>query len=202
MKRNNLIERVRAYLAAHPEISQEKLAKQIDFSGSALSGFLHGTYKGDSQAIADKLEAVLAASESRSRAINEIKSPDIIETNIMRQIKFGMDYARDRNDIIVIYGAPGIGKTITARDWAADNPTSIFITANPNLATKRCVMEEILEALRQRTDSRADRMHRSIVKTLERTNRPIIIDEAHFLRLEAIELSLIHIWTLPTKLEV
>lgn len=184
---NTLIERVKKYIATHTDISQEKLAKQIGISGAALSGFLRSSYKGDQKAIADKLEALLAADESRSRAVSEIRSPEIVETNIMRQIKFGMDYARDRNDIIVIYGAPGIGKTITARDWVADNPTSIFITANPNLATKRCVMEEILEALRQRTDSRADRMHRSIVKALEKTNRPIIIDEAHFLRLEALE---------------
>ena len=99
---NSLIERVKKYLTTHTDISQEKLAKQIGISGAALSGVLRGSYKGDKKAIADKLEALLIADESRSRAINEIKAPEIIETNIMRQINFGMDYARDRNYIIVI----------------------------------------------------------------------------------------------------
>ena len=91
---NNLIERVKKYLATHTDISQEKLAKQIGISGAALSGFLRGSYKGDQKAIAEKLEALLAADESRSRAISEIRSPEIIETNIMRQIKFGMEIGR------------------------------------------------------------------------------------------------------------
>ena len=58
---NSLIERVKKYIAIHTDISQEKLAKQIGIELAALSGFLRGSYKGDQKAIADKLEALLAA---------------------------------------------------------------------------------------------------------------------------------------------
>lgn len=184
---DNLIARIKQHLLENPEISQEKLAKRAGISGAALSNFLRKRYSGNTELVSEKLEAVLAADKNRSKALSEIKKPDIVETSIMRRILFGMDYAQTRNDIIVIYGAPGIGKTVTANYWAEENPSSIFITASPNLATKRCVMEEILSGLRQRVDGRADKMHRVIVNSLKDTNRPIIIDEAHFLRLEALE---------------
>ena len=80
---NNLIERVKQYLAAHTDISQQKLANQIGISGAALSGFLRGSYKGDQKAIADKLEALLSADESRSRAISDIRSPAMLQGTII-----------------------------------------------------------------------------------------------------------------------
>lgn len=184
---NDIIAKIKQYLADHPEISQENLAKQAGISGGALSSFLSGSYRGNKEAIAAKLEALLVADANRSRALEEIKAPEIVETTSMKTILYGMDYAQERNDIIVIHGSPGIGKTVTARTWAEENPSSIFITANPNLATKRCVMEEILTALRVRADGRCDKMHRAIVAALRNSNRPIIIDEAHFLRLETLE---------------
>jgi DNA transposition AAA+ family ATPase len=105
----------------------------------------------------------------------------------MRQMYFGLDYARDRNGIIIIYGAPGIGKTVAAAKWTRENPAAIFFTASPNTSTKRAVMEELLEALGKKVEGRCDRLQKQIITTLKNTSRPIVIDEAHFLRHEALE---------------
>jgi DNA transposition AAA+ family ATPase len=182
-----IIERTGKFLAAHPEVSQEKLAKTVGISGSALSGFLAGKYKGQSDAVAYKIESALDAQESREASIMKVKEPGIVETGVMKKMCFGLNYARDRRDIIIICGASGIGKTVTLKRWLKENPASISFTASPNIGTKKAVMEETLSALNKNINGRCDRLQRAIVAALKNTNRPIAIDEAQFLNFDALE---------------
>lgn len=182
-----IIEKVNAYLDMHKEISQEKFAKMAGISGGSLSSFLAGKYHGRVENVAKKIMAVLGIEETRKEAVLTVKEPEMVETNIMKQMQFGLQYANDRNDVIVMYGSPGIGKTVTLNRWVSDHPSSIFFTASPNIVNKRDVMEEILEAINKKAEGRCSRMEKNIISLLKNTNRAIIIDEAHFLRLEALE---------------
>lgn len=182
-----IIEKVNAYLDMHKEISQEKFAKMAGISGGSLSSFLAGKYHGRVENIAKKIMAVLGVEETRKEAVLTVKEPEMVETNIMKQMQFGLQYANDRNDVVVVYGSPGIGKTVTLNRWVNAHPSSIFFTASPNIVNKRDVMEEILEAINKKAEGRCSRMEKMIISLLKNTNRAIIIDEAHFLRLEALE---------------
>lgn len=180
--------RTNAYLASsNNEVSQEQLAKQAGISGAALSTFLGGTYQGRNENVAKKLLPVLEATKARETAVLSVKEPEIIETNVMREIWFGLQYASDRNDVIMIYGAPGIGKTITLESYVKVNPTALFFTASPNIRSGRDIMEEILEAMNKKADGRNKSLEKGIISALKNTNRMIIIDEAHFLRLDGLE---------------
>lgn len=180
--------RVNSYLTSgDSEISQEQLAKQAGISGAALSGFLAGTYQGRNENVAKKLLPVLEAIKSRETAVLTVKEPDIIETAVMREMWFGLQYASDRNDVIVIYGAPGVGKTITIENYVKTNPTALFFTASPNIRSGRDIMEELLEAMGKKTQGRNKFLEKSIINALKNSNRMIIIDEAHFLRLDGLE---------------
>lgn len=169
------------------EISQEQLAKQAGISGGALSSFRTGTYQGSNENVAKKLMPVLDAIKSRETAALTVKEPEIIETAIMREMWFGLQYASDRNDVIVIYGAPGIGKTITLERYVKNNPTALFVTASPNIRSGRDIMEELLEAMGKKADGRNKALEKSIISTLKNSNRTILIDEAHFMRLDGLE---------------
>lgn len=182
-----VIDRANAYLAAHEDVSQEKLAKMAGISGGLLSSFLKGQYGGNTARVAQKLRAVLDTEESRTDAVLAVKEPEIVETAIMQKMWFGLQYANDRNDIICIYGAPGIGKTVTVNKWVASHANVIFFTASPNIHNGRDVMEEILEALGKKQTGRNKALEKSIIQILKDTNRAIIIDEAHFLRISALE---------------
>jgi DNA transposition AAA+ family ATPase len=182
-----VIDSINKYFAENPDVSREKFAKIAGISGGALSAFLAGQYKGRNENIAKKIAAALAAEQSRRKAALAVREPELIETSVMRQMYFGLDYARDRNDIIIIYGAPGVGKTVTLEKWAKENPAGINFTASPNTSTKRAVMDELLEALGKKPDGRCDKLQRAIIAALKNSNRPVVIDEAHFLRLEALE---------------
>lgn len=183
----DVIRRVEDYLAAHEEVSREQFAKMAGISGGALSSFLKGKYQGRVDVVAQKIAAVLSTEESREGAVMTVKEPDIVETDVMQKMMFGFQYANDRNDIICIYGAPGIGKTVTVTRWVENHPNSIFFTASPNIHNGRDVMEEILEAIGKKQTGRNKALEKSIVQMLKGSNRAIIIDEAHFLRLSALE---------------
>ena len=183
----DIIRRVEEYLAAHEEVSRERFAKMAGISGGALSSFLKGSYAGRVDVVAQKIAAVLETEESRADAVMTVKEPEIVETEVMQKMMFGLQYANDRNDIICIYGAPGIGKTVTVNRWVETHPNSIFFTASPNIHNGRDVMEEILEAIGKKQTGRNKALEKSIVQMLKGSNRAIIIDEAHFLRLSALE---------------
>lgn len=183
----DVIRRVEDYLAVHEEVSREQFAKMAGISGGALSSFLKGKYQGRVDVVSQKIAAVLETEESREGAVMTVKEPDIVETDVMQKMIFGFQYANDRNDIICIYGAPGIGKTVTVNRWVEGHPNSIFFTASPNIHNGRDVMEEILEAIGKKQTGRNKALEKSIVQILKGSNRAIIIDEAHFLRLSALE---------------
>ena len=184
---NQVRERVNKYLASSEEISQEGLARMAGVSGAALSQFLAGTYQGRNENIAKKVMAVLQTEEKRQTAVITVKEPDIVETAIMREIRFGMQYASERNDVIVVYGPPGIGKTVTMKLYASDNPSTVYITASPNIANSVEIMDEILEALGKKADGGKRMKQKALISALSKTNRMIIIDEAQFLTLKGME---------------
>lgn len=183
---NEVRDRVNIFLASG-ETTQAILAKQAGISGAALSAFLTDTYQGSKENVARKLLPVLETSKARKTAVLTVKEPEIIETAIMREMWFGLQYASDRNDIIVIYGAPGIGKTVTLESYVKTNPSALFLTAGPNIRNGRDIMEELLEAINKKADGRNKSLEKSLIAALKDSNRMIIIDEAHFLRLDGLE---------------
>lgn len=194
MKNNNdmtkFIENVRdraKVFVSKDQASQTNLAKQAGISGAALSQFLTGKYPGNEENIANKIAPVLEASAARANSTTTVKEPDVVETAIMREIMFGLQYASDRNDTIVIYGAPGIGKTVAIEKYVRANPTVISFTASPNIRNGRDVMEELLEAMNKNVVGRNKLLEKAIINALDASNRMIIIDEAHFMRLSALE---------------
>lgn len=110
---------------------------------------------------------VLESRKAREVAVLAVKEPEIIETGVMREMRFGLQYASDRNDVIVIYGAPGIGKTVTIENFVKLNPSAIFFTASPNIRSGRDIMEELLEAIGKKTQGRNKFLKKSIISNLK-----------------------------------
>ncbi len=183
---NDTRNRINELLAAG-EVTQAALAKQIGISSGALSSFLTGNYRGNNENIAKKLLAAVESAEVRENAVLTVKEPEIIETNIMREMWFGLDYASKRNSIVVIYGDPGIGKTVAIETYVKTNINAIFLTAGPNTRSGRDIMEELLEAGNKKAEGRNRLLEKNIIAMLKGSNRMIIIDEAHFLRLDGLE---------------
>lgn len=183
----SIAERVRQYIEEHEGMSQEKFAKLAGMSGGTLSMFLKNQCKGNVDRTAKRIMAVLESEENRDIAKTTVREPEIVRTSVMAKIWMGLLYANSRNDIIVIYGYPGLGKTCALKKWANEHASSLFITASPNIKTGRDIMEEILEAMSRKAEGRNKLLEKNIIRALRGTNRAIIIDEAHFLWLDGLE---------------
>ena len=179
-------ERINALLASG-ELTQTALAKQSGISNGALSAFLTDSYRGSNENIAKKLLPALESAQARETAVLAVREPEIVETVVTRQIQAGLTYASNRNNIVVIYGAPGIGKTVTVESYVKTNPTALFITAGPNIRSGRDIMEDLLEAANKKAEGRNRVLEKNLISLLKDSNRMIIIDEAHFLRLDGLE---------------
>lgn len=178
--------RVREYMESH-DMSQERFAKLAGMSGGTLSQFLKGQVKGKPDRQARRILAVLEAEEDREIARTTVREPEIVRTATMETIWNGFRYATSRNDIVVVYGYPGLGKTCAIRKWTEEHASSVSITASPNIKTGRDIMEELLEAMGRKAEGRNKLLEKNIIRALKDSNRAIIIDEAHFLRLEGLE---------------
>lgn len=183
----SIADRVRQYIEDHEGMSQEKFAKLAGMSGGTLSMFLKNQCKGNVERTAKRILAVLESEEDREFAKTTVREPEIVRTSIMEKIWLGLTYANSRNDIVVVYGYPGLGKTCALKKWVDEHASSLFITASPNIKTGRDIMEEILEAMSRKAEGRNKLLEKNIIRALKGTNRAIIIDEAHFLRLEGLE---------------
>ena len=179
--------RLRAWLAEEGPGAPRTLtavAKGTGYSPPVLSQFASGQYPGSNEAVARRV-AEFFANEER-RALHP-PDPSYRENRFTRVIWKGLRHAHDSQDVAVIYGDPGKGKTVTIRKYVLEHPTAILLTANPTIQSDRAVLEELCAILRQRVKGDASRdFVTALVVTLKGSRRLLILDEAQHLTAAAV----------------
>lgn len=110
---------------------QAHVARELDVSASALSGFLSGTYKAP-HTIISKIEE-LAMLNTQKKIVP--KEPDYTETNISKNVVNAIRYSHLQRKISVVYGDAGIGKTMAFRYYLDNNALAIGITISPTYSS-------------------------------------------------------------------
>lgn len=161
--------------------TQSQVAKELDISASALSGFLGGTYKAP-HTIISKIGELAKISTQKKVAPKE---PAFAETSISRDITNAIKYSHLQGKISVIYGDAGIGKTMAFRNYLDQNTLAIGITISPTFSSITGVNEKLAEQLgvRERV-SRKQTME--IINKLRGSGRVVVIDEAQHLTVRAL----------------
>ncbi|EHZ3394098.1 AAA family ATPase, partial [Salmonella enterica] len=95
-------------------------------------------------------------------------------------------YAHQECEICVLYGAAGLGKTITLKEYARRDDAVIFIEADPGY-TARTLLEELCGRLRLSKNGNIHTLIDLCVEKLKGTGRLLIIDEAELLPYRALE---------------
>lgn len=101
--------------------TQAQVARELDVSPSALSGFLSGTYKAP-HTIISKIEELADISTQKKIAPKE---PGFTETNISKNVINAIRYSHLQGKISVVYGDAGIGKTMAFRNYLENNALAI-----------------------------------------------------------------------------
>lgn len=165
--------------------SQRQLSKETGLSTSVISQFLNGTYTGDNEEVAKTIGRYLAVGKERLNSVSDVQFvKDLYNT---QEVLFACNYAHRNNDITLVSGDAGAGKTTALRYYAENNTGVIFVTANACITTATAILSLICRQIGRRVPTRRAALMNTLVEQLTDTNRLIIIDEADHLSLDALQ---------------
>lgn len=177
-----------AALPASQRYSQARIAKESGVSSSAVSQYLSGTYAGDTDAVEAKLARWLdAEQEKRSADAMMPVAPGYVPTPTSEKVIGALRYAQTAQDIAVIYGGAGLGKTSGIKRYVALMPQVWHITMTPASASVVTALQEIAEVVGSSTGGGAAALHRGICKRIVDTGGLLVIDEAQHLSVAALD---------------
>mgnify|MGYP000925926462 FL=1 len=159
--------------------TQSWLAINLSVSNAQISTFLAGSYKGNVHNLEQKLKNFI-----ENFIPNEDKSQEIeffIENKNTKYVDHIMVKAIEQVRLSVITGNAGYGKTTAIKRFIKNRPEAIFIKAN-NLFTTKDFLEILCNELNIKIENRGRQMFESVINTLSRTNKFIVIDEAEWLK--------------------
>ncbi|EKO3626449.1 AAA family ATPase [Vibrio metschnikovii] len=167
-------------------ITAAQLAKEISLSPAALSQVLKGKYAADPIAIINKLEKWLNLRQERIATPNV--NPGFVMTETAKLITSDLTYAQVTESIVVIFGASGVGKSETLREYKRRNNNVWMITASPSRSSlTECLYEIALELGLDDAPRRKGPLSRVIRQRLDKSEGLVIIDEADHLDYPTLE---------------
>lgn len=172
------------------EITQSQVGREAGLSSSAISQWLKDKYGGDNGALEQKLQIWWESREIRTRTSNTLPSaPQYVPTPTSRKILAVFSYAQMAQDLAVVYGGAGTGKTSSAKQYQRSNPSVWLATMKPDTASVVTCLEEVADAvgLRNLPGMGAARMRREIVAKIRHSAGLLIVDEAQHLSVAALE---------------
>ena len=158
-------------------VSMSALARALGVSPSLISQFRSGSYKGDSQAIAAKINSYIDNHNKKSKISQpEPKKGEFFVSTDVKMANFVINEAILEREIALIYGAAGSGKTTILQEFAKNNPNVVLIEATCHTSAK-VLLEDLCEALKIKVAARF----------LKSNDKIVMIDEAEHLPLRALE---------------
>ena len=169
--------------------TQADLARRTGLKETAISEFKNDAWKGAAGALAHTAQTV-------AKAINEIyRELEAAESEVggfqmtrMAEAIFSIaKYCAKRGKIGVIVAPAGNGKSICLQALLEEFPGSVRLTITREEASPFQFLRLLCAALRLKPSGGAAVLHGRITKALKGTRRLILIDEAHKLRVAALD---------------
>lgn len=162
-------------------------AKQSGVAYSTLSAFMNGKYAGDNDKVARALTTWLESRSAgaRTRALMPSK-PKFVKTPTADAILAAMEHAQYIQDLVVISGGAGVGKTTACEHYQRNNPNVWLATAEPSLSSTHAMLEYLCEVIGI-AEKAPNRRSRSIVLRVKGSGGLLIVDEAQHLKSEALD---------------
>ena len=164
--------------------SQSAVARALGVSKATLNLYLQNKYAGDVAALDAKVRAFLDLAQKR--ADTAVLTMDFVETNTAKQMLSFLGLAHVLQQLGIIYGGAGLGKTTCLKEYQRRNPASLLIEPDTGF-TARVLLQEICRALGCDTHGNVHDLTERIVDVLRGSGRLLMIDEAELLPLRALE---------------
>lgn len=180
--------RVKATMAER-KMAMTDVSRQVGIPYGTFSSFMGGTYKGRNAALAEQtlhwLNGLEAADRTRALAP---RAPAFVPTPTAEAILATLEHAQYMPELVVVTGAPGVGKTSSARWYAARNPNVWLITAEPTMSSPRALLDELAEAIGVTARGvSSQQLSRSLGRRMAGSQGLILIDEAQHLTSQTLD---------------
>ncbi|EMU8493970.1 AAA family ATPase [Salmonella enterica] len=179
----NIIKQLKDVMDAHG-YSQGQVARAIGRSSTTMNQYVQGKYNGDIADMEERIGHFLRRVREKQNALRIDER--FVSTPTARKGLEVLAYAHQECEICVLYGAAGLGKTITLKEYARRDDAVIFIEADPGY-TARTLLEELCGRLRLSKNGNIHTLIDLCVEKLKGTGRLLIIDEAELLPYRALE---------------
>jgi hypothetical protein len=162
------------------------VSRSIGMSTAAISQWMRGEYKGDNDAIDNKIYGFLALQKERK----ESPGLDIpfVATSVTKAVFEILKLCHLDNEIGVIYGESGLGKTKSVREYTRRHKDVILVEVDLGFSA-RTLFAEINRALGLSGIGHLHGLFEDAVARLRRSGRLLIIDEAEQLPYRALEMT-------------
>jgi DNA transposition AAA+ family ATPase len=185
----DLRDQIRQLMGEDKRLSQNRVAREAGISPTTLSQWLGGTYPGDNAAIEAKLQRWVETTQAaRAQADQMPAAPRYVKTPTGERVLATLRYAQIAEDIAIVYGGAGLGKTAAAKEYARLAPNVWLATMTPASAGVVPALQVIAEALGLiNVPSGANNLHAAICRRVTDTGGLIVIDDAHVLSENALD---------------
>ncbi|GGG30790.1 transposase [Caldovatus sediminis] len=185
---------IRAVMAAE-RLAMTEIARQAGIAYGSLTAWMGGHYQGRGERIAEQARRWLASrqAQARTRALLPA-APGFVATPTAEAIFATFEHAQHLPELVVVTGAPGVGKTAACRAYQTRAPNVWILTAEPVHATPRALLDDLAEAvgIADRGLS-SQRLSRAIAQRLRGSGGLVVVDEAQHLPSVALDqLRMIH----------
>lgn len=166
------------------QVSQNKAAIDMGYSGAVLSSYRTGTYKGDVQKLEDGIITWIARME---KAHARIRVP-IVETDELRMMTNAIATAHEEKDIALIVADAGSGKSTAAQWYIRKNERTTILINVVSGMNKKMLVTEIAKRLSLDTSKiPLNQLIQNVADSLYDRNMVVILDEADYLKADALE---------------
>lgn len=165
--------------------SQQQIAREMDLSPSVISQFLNQSYRGNNEEVARSIEKYLELSRKRASGKKHVCFNENLHNT--QSVLFACNYAHTRNDITLVCGDAGAGKTTALEYYQRNNIGVVMITANSCTSSATAILNMLNHKTGKGITGRKDVLMSALVSYFKGTGRLIIIDEADHLTLSALQ---------------
>ena len=176
-------ERLEATLTKY-HISKNKASREIGYSGAVLSAYTTGSYSGD----VIKLEDAIVKWCARKDQAHSRKRVPIVETSALKTITNAIQLTHSEHDIALIVADAGSGKTTAAKRYADKNDLSVVYIPVVAGMNRKMLTSEIAQQLGLETTRVPQNvLVKNIADALSEVDSLVILDEADYLKADALE---------------
>ena len=130
------------------DLTQKKTAAQIGIGETAFNLWLHEKYTGTVETINTKVTKWLRARGERVSMAQLIPvAPEFYRSETAQKIVTHLKLAHTMQDMLVVFGLPGVGKTTAIRYYQRGSVNVWVVTLSPAVVGVIPVLQEIAETL-------------------------------------------------------